>query len=59
MLPKKENERLKLQIEALKTDSEEIERVAREELGMIKPDEVLYCFEEGGDSQPAETGSDP
>jgi len=39
---KDENARLKTEIEALKSDPEAIERVAREELGMIKPGEVLY-----------------
>ena len=39
---KDENTRLKTEIEALKSDPEAIERVAREELGMIKPGEVLY-----------------
>lgn len=41
---RKENERLRREIKALRTDPEAIEKVARRELGMIKPDEVLYKF---------------
>ena len=39
---KEDNQRLKTEIGALKSDPDAIERVAREELGMIKPGEVLY-----------------
>ena len=39
---KKENDRLKKEIAALKEDPATIERVAREELGMVRPGEILY-----------------
>jgi len=41
---RKENERLRGEIKAWQSDPEAIEEVAREELGMIKPGEVLYKF---------------
>ena len=36
---KSENKQLENEIERLKTDPEEIEKIAREELGMVKPGE--------------------
>ncbi len=41
---KEENRRLREEIHTLKTDPGAIERVAREDLGMIKHGEVLYRF---------------
>ncbi len=41
---REENERLRQEIQALRKDPEAIEEVARKELGMIKPGEVLYKF---------------
>jgi len=38
------NDSLKKRIEFLKTDSLEIERIAREYYGMTKPQEKLYIF---------------
>ncbi len=39
-----ENARLALRIEALRHDDETIERVAREELGLVRPGEVVFRF---------------
>ncbi len=40
----RENERLQEEIRALKTDPQVIERIAREELHMIRPDEMVLSF---------------
>lgn len=42
----RENRTLKREIEQLKTDPIYIERLARKELGMIRPGEVIYRIEE-------------
>ena len=39
---KKENSRLKLEIERLKTDPFAIEKIAREKLNLVKPQELVY-----------------
>ncbi len=41
-----ETERLREEIRALKTDPEVIERIAREELHMVRPDEMVLSFPE-------------
>jgi cell division protein FtsB len=41
-----ENERLRHQIEALRSDVSAIEDIAREELGMVRPAEVIIRIEE-------------
>ena len=43
---KKENQRLYRNIERLKNDPEYIEEIAREELGMVARDEIIYQFKE-------------
>ena len=43
----RENESLRLQIRAFHSDPEYIEKVARDELGMVGPDESIYQFPEG------------
>lgn len=35
---------LREEIQALRTEPEALERIARDELGMIKPDELLFQF---------------
>ncbi|HBO84052.1 MAG TPA: septum formation initiator [Deltaproteobacteria bacterium] len=45
MVLKSRNEELKKEIERLKTDNRYIEGVARKELGMVKPTEVIFQFE--------------
>ena len=39
-----ENQRLKESIEALQNDHATIERIARQELGMVRKDEIVYQF---------------
>lgn len=41
-----ENQRLRHQIEALRSDVTAIEDIAREELGMVRPDEIIIRIEE-------------
>lgn len=43
---KKENQKLYRNIERLKNDAEYIEEIAREELGMVARDEIIYQFKE-------------
>lgn len=52
----KENEQLKKEIGALKSDPDTIEKIAREELGMVKPGEVLYRIEKKEKVEPPNTG---
>ncbi|MBI5681562.1 MAG: septum formation initiator family protein [Deltaproteobacteria bacterium] len=40
-----ENENLKNEINRLKTDKRYIEEVARKELGMVRPSDIIYQFE--------------
>lgn len=48
---KKENQRLYRNIERLKNDPEYIEEIAREELGMVARDEIIYQFKEEEDKK--------
>jgi len=41
-----ENDRLKNYIYLLKEDKSFIEKIAREELGLVKTDELIYLFED-------------
>jgi cell division protein FtsB len=41
-----ENERLRAEVHALRHDLGAVERVAREELGLVKPGEVVFQIEE-------------
>jgi cell division protein FtsL len=50
----KENQSLSDQVNSLKTDPKAIERIAREEMGLARPGEIIYKLPEGskpGDSQ--------
>ena len=38
--------KLKKDVEALKTDAKAIEHIARDELGMVKSDEIVFNFDE-------------
>jgi len=39
-----ENERLRLQVDAIKTDDRYLEKMARQEFGMIREGETVYRF---------------
>ena len=41
---KNENEKLKLDIAALKTDRRYLERIARKDFGLVRSNEVIYQF---------------
>lgn len=47
----REIEHLRWEIRALRTDPSEIERVARDELGMLRPDEMIFQFDEPASAQ--------
>ena len=58
------NEAMLQEIRALKTDPGAIEKLAREELNMVKPDETIYFLPSGprlqaDDSARADGGRDP
>lgn len=55
----KEIEALSEQTEALSRDPHTIERIAREKLGMVHPEETIYLFDAGGAGAPAERGQRP
>jgi cell division protein FtsB len=48
-----QNDSLRAWADSLETDSATLERVARENMGMIRPGEVLYRFVTGADSAAA------
>jgi len=47
-----ENEQLEKQIKALRTDPAAIERVAREQMHLAKPGEMIYTLPDKGNSPP-------
>jgi cell division protein FtsB len=42
-----ENERLQLQVAGLRSDPYQVEKLAREDLGMVRPDEVIFEIIDG------------
>lgn len=50
-----ENRRLILQIRALRDDPRTLEAVAREELGLVRPGEVVFRFEGGAEARGGST----
>lgn len=51
---RRDNERRRLELRSLKRGDEYVEAVARESLGLVKPDEVVYEFIDA-----ARLGADP
>ncbi len=52
---KTKNQKLRSQIETLRRDPRAVERIAREELGLVRHDEIVYRFvspEAGGHDSP-------
>ncbi len=41
---KEENEQLRREIEALKSDRRYLESIARKEFGLVRPNEIIYQF---------------
>ena len=52
-----ENQRLRTQLHALRTDDRYLERLAREQLGFVRPGEVVYRFQ--SPSRPAPEAPPP
>lgn len=48
-----QNTALRKEIEALRNDGKYIETIARRELGMVKPDEIIYQFPPSGEKASA------
>lgn len=48
-----ENDQLKREIEALKTDSRYIESLARKDFGLVRSNEIIYQFPQQSSSQQA------
>jgi cell division protein FtsB len=44
-----ENQKLRLSIEGLRSDRYHLERIARKELGLVRPNEIIYQFPPSGD----------
>lgn len=42
---REENRKLTQQVQRLRYDQEEVEKIAREELGLVKKGEIIYHFE--------------
>ncbi len=51
---KADNDQLKREIEALKTDHRYIESLARKDFGLVRSNEIIYQFPQQGASQPAQ-----
>lgn len=45
-----ENDRLRRELKALADDPAELERAAREELGLVRPGEVVFRLEDGDEA---------
>ncbi|MDV7390348.1 septum formation initiator family protein, partial [Arthrospira platensis SPKY1] len=56
---KTKNQKLRSQIETLRRDPRAVERIAREELGLVRTDEIVYRFvsPESGDFAPPKPGA--
>ncbi len=39
-----ENQKIRITIDALRKDPQKIEMIARQELGLVKPNEIIYQF---------------
>lgn len=46
-----ENDRLRRELKALADDPAELERAAREELGLVRPGEVVFRLEDGDEAR--------
>ena len=42
-----ENERMRLQVTGLRSDPYQIEKLAREDLGLVRPDEIIFEIVDG------------
>ncbi len=47
---KAENQKLEEKVNSLRSDSETIERIARQRLGLVRPGEIVFAFPGSGDT---------
>ena len=55
----RENERLRERLRRLRTDDRTLERLAREQLGMLRPGEIVYRFPARAPHRATEEGPPP
>jgi cell division protein FtsL len=51
-----ENERLRKQVTSLRSDPYQIEKLAREDLGLVRPDEIVFEIVDGRPEEPPWSG---
>jgi cell division protein FtsL len=51
-----ENERLRKQVTSLRSDPYHIEKLAREDLGLVRPDEIVFEIVDGRPEEPPWSG---
>jgi cell division protein FtsB len=54
-----ENERLQLQVTGLRSDPYQIEKLAREDLGLVRPDEIVFEIVDSRPEAPPWRGAQP
>ena len=52
-----ENERLRMQVIGLRSDPYQIEKLAREDLGLVRPDEIIFEIVDGRPEAPPWSGA--
>ena len=52
-----ENERLRTQVTGLQSDPYQIEKLAREDLGLVRPDEIVFEIVDGRPDDPPWSGA--
>ena len=55
----KENEALRRRVQRLRTDDDYLEKVAREELNLVRPGEIVYRFPSRTNREPAPSTNGP
>lgn len=55
----KENEALRRRVQRLRTDDDYLEKVAREELNLVRPGEIVYRFPSRTNREPASSTNGP
>jgi cell division protein FtsB len=51
-----ENERLRMQVTGLRSDPYQIEKLAREDLGLVRPDEIIFEIVDGNSEDASWSG---
>jgi len=55
---REQNRRLALEVDALKNRPDYLEKVARDELGLVKPDELIFQLQSTPDAGPQDEGGE-